>query len=125
LAGRLTFFSGKKRPVSILLFTLRFVWLLGCCFCELMVTGRHEKTLLLLPLIAIFAVITFLRLEPMTIFLSAAMTLFLMGVFAISFLGGRWPLYNLLDYLNGFLRLLGSMFARPLRFSGEVKKEGS
>jgi hypothetical protein len=45
-----------------------------------------------------------------------------MGLFAISFLGGRWPAYNLLDYLNGFLRLLGSMAARPLVFSAEVKQ---
>ncbi len=55
----------------------------------------------------------------MTIFLSVVMTLFLMGLFAISFLGGRWPLYSLLDYLKGFLGLLGSMVARPLGFSAE------
>jgi hypothetical protein len=82
-----------------------------------------RKTLLLLPLIALFAVMTFLRQEPMTISLSVVMTLFLMGLFAISFLGGRWPLYSLLDYLKGFLSLLGSMIARPLGFSAEVKRE--
>ena len=50
-----------------------------------------RNTMLLLPLIAIFAVMTFIRREPLTVFLSVALTLFLMGLFAISFLGGRWP----------------------------------
>jgi hypothetical protein len=89
--------------------------------------GHRPKrnTLLLLPLIAIFTVMTFIRREPLTVFLSVILTLFLMGLFAISFLRGRWPLYNLLDYLNGFLRLLGSMVARPLVFSAEVKQAAS
>jgi hypothetical protein len=87
--------------------------------------GQHPKrnTRLLLPLIALFVILTFIRQEPMTLFLSVVMTLFLMGLFAISFLGGRWPAYSLLDYLKGFLNLLGSMIARPLGFSAEVRKE--
>jgi len=87
--------------------------------------GHHPKrnTIFVLPLIALFAVITFLRQEPMTVFLSVVLIIFLMGVFAISFLGGRWPSYSLLDYFNGFLRLAGSMVARPLGFSAEVRKE--
>jgi hypothetical protein len=48
-----------------------------------------------------------------------------MGLFAISFLGGRWPAYSLLDYLFGFLRLSGSVIARPLGFSAEVKQAAS
>ena len=82
-----------------------------------------RKTQLLFPLITVFAVITFIRQEPMTTALSVVMTLFLMGLVAISYLGGRWPFYSLLDYLNGFLRLMGSMIARPLGFSAEVRKE--
>ena len=84
-----------------------------------------RNTLLLLPLIAAFAIMTFMRQEPMTIALSVGFTLFLMGLFAISFLGGRWLSYNVLDYLKGFLHLLGSMIARPLGFSAEVKRETS
>lgn len=84
---------------------------------------RPARTaLFLLPLIAIFASMTFIRREPLTVFLSVVFTLFLMGLLAISFLGGRWPAYSLLDYLNGFLRLAGSMVARPMAFSSEVKK---
>ena len=83
----------------------------------------ERKILLLLPLVAVFAAMTFIRQEPLTIFLSVAMTLFLMGLAAISYLGGRWPFYSLLDYLKGFLGLLGSMIARPLGFAAEVRKE--
>jgi hypothetical protein len=80
-----------------------------------------RNALLLLPLIALFALMTFLRREPLTVFLSVILTLFLMGLFAISFLGGRWPVYNILDYIYGFLRLAGSAVARPLVFSSELK----
>jgi hypothetical protein len=84
-----------------------------------------RKTLLLLPLIAVFAVMVFIRREPLTVFLSVVLTLFLMGLFAISFLGGRWLVYGLLDYVYGYLRLFGSMVARPLAFSAEGKGTAS
>jgi hypothetical protein len=74
--------------------------------------------LLLLP-IAFLAVMTFLRLEPMTVFISIAMVLFLMGVFALTYLRGEWMRYSLLDYIFGYLRLAGSMVARPIGFASE------
>lgn len=80
---------------------------------------------LLLPLIAFLAAVTFIRLEPMTIFLSAAMALFLMGVFAFTYLGGRWLHYSLLDYIFGYFRLFGSMIARPLGFVTETRNQPS
>ena len=81
-----------------------------------------RSSLLLIPM-AFLATMTFLRLEPMTVFLSVAMTLFLMGVFALTYLGGRWPHYALLDYIFGYLRLFASMIARPLGFAAEVRRE--
>ncbi len=84
-----------------------------------------RNAFLLLPVIAILALMTVIRREPLTVFLSVALTLFLMGLFAISYLSGRWPAYNLLDYLKGFLRLAGSMVARPLAYSAEVKQAAS
>ena len=78
-----------------------------------------RSSLLLFP-IAFLASMTFLRLEPMTVFLSVAMTLFLMGVFALSYLGGRWIHYALLDYVFGYFRLFASMIARPLGFAAEA-----
>ena len=91
-------------------------------------TDDHKparNALLLIPLIVFFAVMTFVRREPMTVFLSVVMTMLLMGVFTMSYLGGRWTFYSLLDYLNGFLRLAGSVIARPLGFSAEVKRGAS
>ena len=76
------------------------------------------SSLLLLP-VAFLAVMTFLRLEPMTVFLSVSMALFLMGVFALTYLNGEWIRYTLLDYVFGYLRLFGSMVARPLGFVTE------
>jgi hypothetical protein len=55
--------------------------------------------------------------------LSVAMTLFIMGVFAITYLGGQWMQYGLLDYFFGYLRLFGSMLVRPISFSAETRKE--
>ena len=78
--------------------------------------------LLLLP-VAFFAAMTFLRLEPMTAFLSVSMALFLMGVFALTYLSGEWIRYSLLDYVFGYLRLFGSMIARPLGFAAENRRE--
>jgi hypothetical protein len=77
----------------------------------------------LLPSLLFLAAVTFIRQEPMTVFLSVAITLFLMGLATVSFLGGRWPEYGVLDYLGGYLRLLGSMVVRPLAFNAEVKRE--
>jgi hypothetical protein len=77
--------------------------------------------LLLLPL-AFFAAMTFIRLEPMTVFLSISMSLFLMGVVALTYINGVWVRYTLLDYVFGYLRLFGSMLARPLGFVTENRR---
>jgi hypothetical protein len=77
--------------------------------------------LLLLP-IAFLAAMTFIRLEPMTVFLSIAMVLFLMGVFALTYLNGEWTRYTLVDYGFGYLRLFGSMIARPIGFAAESRR---
>src|SRR5512135_21573 len=53
----------------------------------------------LVLLIAIFGAITFLRAEPLTVLLPTLLTLFLMALLAVSFLGGRWLEYGAADYL--------------------------
>lgn len=78
--------------------------------------------LLLLP-IAFLATMTFLRQEPMTVFLSVVMVLFLLGVFALTYRNGQWSRYALLDYIFGYLRLIGSVIARPLGFAAETRRE--
>ncbi len=78
--------------------------------------------LLLLPILFL-AFMTFVRLEGMTVFLSAAMSIFLIGVFALTYTGGNWMHYGMMDYFLGYLTLFGSMIARPLGFAAEVKRD--
>ena len=80
-----------------------------------------RSSLLLLPIIFLSAM-TFLRQEPMTVFLSVSMVIFLMGVFTITYLSGQWIRFGLIDYLLGYLTLFGSMLARPLGFMAEVRR---
>ena len=83
----------------------------------------HWKSLLLLLPIAFFAAISSIRQEPMSLLLSYAFTLFLLGVLAISFLGGRWLAYSLSDYVANFFKLAGSMAARSLAFIIENRRQ--
>ncbi|MFH1907802.1 MAG: DUF4173 domain-containing protein [Chloroflexota bacterium] len=82
-----------------------------------------RKALLLTLPIAFFAAMTFVRQEPLSLFLSHASTLFLLGVLAITFLGGRWLAYSLSDYAANFFRLTGSMIARPLIFASQNRRQ--
>ncbi|OGO75749.1 MAG: hypothetical protein A3K45_00260, partial [Chloroflexi bacterium RIFOXYC12_FULL_59_14] len=79
---------------------------------------------LLIPIL-FFATVTFVRAEPLTAFLAHFLTLFLLGVFVITYLGGRWVWYGLWDYVTGFLKLGGNMLVKPLTFSAEVRKESA
>jgi hypothetical protein len=80
--------------------------------------------LLLVP-IAFLAAMTFIRLEPMTMFLSICMALFLMGVFTLTYVNGQWPHYAVVDYILGYLRLAGSTITRPLGFISENRRNQS
>jgi hypothetical protein len=75
---------------------------------------------LLIPIL-FFATVTFVRAEPLTSFLAHFLTLFLLAVFAITYLGGRWIWFGLWDYVTGFLKLGGNMLVKPLTFSAEVR----
>ena len=77
-----------------------------------------RSSLLLVPL-AFLAAMTFIRQEPMTVFLSVSGVVFLLGVFALTYVSGQWMRYALLDYVFGYFRLFGSMIARPLGFVAE------
>lgn len=113
-----------EKPVGINVFL--FVTLsLGSGIYLLNVDGlrlARRSSLLLLP-IAFFAAVAFIRQEPMTVFLSVAMIVFLMGVFAITYLGGQWTRFGLSNYFLGYLQLFGSVIARPIGFSSEVRKD--
>jgi len=82
------------------------------------------KSLLLLLPILFFATMTFIRQEPMSIFLAFAFTLGLMGLLASTYLGGGWLLYSLSDYVFNYAKLTGSMIVRPIIFWMGRKKQG-
>jgi len=82
----------------------------------------NRATLILLPLFGFFAAVTFIRAEPMTSFLAYTFALLTMTLLAMTYLGGRWYLYTLADYLSKSLRLFGSVIARPIAFMSEMRK---
>ncbi len=84
----------------------------------------YKSLILLIPLV-FFAAISLFRQEPLSLFLSFAFTLGLMGLLAVTFLGGRWPWYGLADYLANYARLAGSLLARPLMFLSENRKNAA
>jgi hypothetical protein len=86
------------------------------------IRARLSTLILFLPF-GFFAASTFIRAEPMTVFLAVVFTLLCMTLIAVSYLGGRWYLYTLTDYIAKSLQLFGSMIARPLTFMNEVRKE--
>lgn len=124
LLGWLFDFLFWKQPAGINFVIYTVLCVIGG-FLILWMDGRRpaRMSLALLPFILFFAVMPFIRTEPLTMALGFLLTLFLMGLLAISFTGGRWPWYNLGDYLLGFLKLAGSMLARPISFSSEVRRE--
>ena len=83
-----------------------------------------KSPVLLIPIL-FFASMSFIRLEPLTQFLSFALTLGLMSLLAVTFLGGRWPWYSLSDYVANIVRLVGSMIARPFMFRSARQKEAA
>jgi len=81
-----------------------------------------RKSLLLLPPIGFFAVMTFVRMEPMTVFVTVCAVLGLMAVLVVTYLGGNWPRYSLVDYAIRFFRLYASMFIRGMFFIQETRR---
>jgi len=105
-------------------FAIYAVLVLGGGFLVLGLNGIKPswRSLLLLVPILFFAVMTFIRQEPLSIFLAFAFTLSLMGLMASTYLSGRWLWYSLSDYAVKSVKLAGSMIARPLIFLNESKK---
>src|SRR5512135_3765305 len=58
-----------------------------------------RSILWLIPPLLFFMTVPLIRAEPMSVALSVLFTVLLMGVGAISYLGGRWLRYSLADYV--------------------------
>jgi hypothetical protein len=117
------FLFWKKAPgINFAIFALAC---LGMTFYLLLSDGLrpNRNSLILLPLFGFFAAVTFIRAEPMTAFLSYTFALLVMVILAMTYLGGRWYLYTIVDYFTKSLQLVGSVLTRPLTFMGDTRKE--
>jgi len=74
-----------------------------------------RKSLWLVFPILIFSIGTFFRREPLTTFTNYTLVLFLMGVFAHTFRGGRWLNYSLSDFAAMLFYLGVSALAKPIQ----------
>ncbi|MFN8402221.1 MAG: DUF4153 domain-containing protein [Anaerolineales bacterium] len=81
------------------------------------------RKFILNPPFLFFAFVSFVRREPLTSFLAFTFTLLLSGLFASSYLGGRWILYGLLDYFNKSILLVLDILVRPIQFALQVRKD--
>jgi hypothetical protein len=116
------FFWGK--PVGInFAFFVGFSVLGG--FFLLLANGLKPapKSLILLIPLVFFTAITVVRQEPLTLFLAYTFTLVSMGLLAVTYLGGRWPQYNLLDHSYKFFQLVASIFISPISIYKQIRTE--
>src|SRR5689334_19869536 len=83
--------------------------------------GLRPNRASLIPLLSFgfFAVVTFIRAEPMTVFLAFTFTMLSMTLLAMSYLGGRWIQYTITDYVTRGALLVASIIGRPITFGVE------
>jgi hypothetical protein len=106
-------------------FAVYVVLCLGGGFLVLGLNGLKpswKSAALLLPIL-FFTAASFIRQEGLSLFLSFCFTLGLMGLLAVSYLGGRWMSYGVLDYLSQYARLVASAIARPITFLADSRKQ--
>ncbi len=82
--------------------------------------------LLILPIL-FFAVMSFIRKEPLTSFLNISLAIIILAVLAMTYLGGQWLSFGIADYIANIFHLIGGMFSLPwlVRLDQDPQKEGS
>ncbi|MBN2500111.1 MAG: DUF4173 domain-containing protein [Anaerolineales bacterium] len=99
---------------------ISFAIFVGLCITAGLLLARLENlrptlaSLALLVPIGFFAAMSFIRLEPLTLFLNRVLALFFMAILANTLLGGKWWHYNLSDYIVNQVRLGIDIIGRPL-----------
>ncbi|MBT7070296.1 MAG: DUF4173 domain-containing protein [Anaerolineae bacterium] len=81
-----------------------------------------RRSIWLLVPIMFFSVSTFLRQEPLTLFLAYLFTFFLLAVLGNTWNGGSWVFYGLTDYFMKILVFTGSMVVRSGQMIGQVRR---
>jgi len=95
----------------------------GLWFTRQQGASPSRASLLLLIPIAFFSVMTFIRAEPLTTFLNVVATLLLLGLFAHSYLGGRWWGYGLADYAKGAFQVGLDAISRQIVVFSQQEKD--
>ncbi len=80
-----------------------------------------KRSLWLLIVILTFACWTFIRKEPFTYLLNIFLTFMSMGIFAHTFLRGRWIEYSISDYFASFFYLAIDAFKKPIEILTQNK----
>lgn len=76
---------------------------------------------LLIPFL-FFAVFSFLRQEPLTVFLMFVFAIVTFGLFASTYIGGKWIRYGLGNYLQKTLLLIGDMISASLIYFPKARR---
>jgi hypothetical protein len=106
------FYWGKPMGVSFFIHVLLLTG--GLIFLSFQEDKKPlKKSLPLVGLILLFSALAFLRAEPFTRVLNHLMTLGLVGLFVLTFRGGRWAAYSLSDYIVSAFRLMINTIALP------------
>jgi hypothetical protein len=115
-----------NKPIG-LSFTLHVILLLGGLIFLAFKEDKKpvKQSLPLIGVILLFSSLTFLREEPFTRTLNHLMALGMTGLFLLSFRGGRWPAYNMADYLVGSFRILINSISLPFNLISTRQEEES
>jgi hypothetical protein len=82
----------------------------------------HSSLFILIPFV-FFVFISFIRREPLTLFLAYLFSLLSLGIFTVSYMGGSWVQYSLPDYIKKIIFLLSGLRTAPANFFKQVYAE--
>lgn len=106
-------FYDKTPGISFFLITLIFAGG-GLLFAWREGFQPARRSLWLLLPVVFFSAMTFIRMEPLTVFVNVMLTLGCMALFAISLRSGLWPQFSLSDDMARLILLLVGMVWRPV-----------
>jgi hypothetical protein len=81
------------------------------------------KSMFLLIPIIFFAVMSFVRLEPLSIFLAYNFTLIALSILALTYRSGHYYKYSLIDFITRYIKLAESMLIDPIKFYSNIRNQ--
>jgi hypothetical protein len=106
-------FAGKNIGISFFLFIL-VALIAGNYLAKSENIKPQARTQWLLIPILYFSSITFIRIEPFTVFMNMIATLILLGIYAHTFRKGNWFLFNFIQYIKGAIELFFNSLHKQL-----------